>query len=186
MKSAGVVLFGMLLCGSSVAAVSQNAPQYTGRIEGSVIATEQLTGLAGVLVTLVPVAVAAQPPENGNGERAGPDTRSQTTGATGEYGFESLPPGKYTLRITREGYLPAEIDVELARGCIEIMLFMRCTIFRTVSQVVSTQPGGPDALKDQSCFQTGGSASACCGTHVRRGASAGNSRLHAGAASDLR
>jgi len=117
-KSAGVVLFGALLCSSSVAAAGQNAPQYTGRIEGSVIATERSTGLAGVLVTLVPGAVAVQPPANGNGngDRAGPNTRSQTTGATGEYGFESLPPGKYTLRITREGYLPAEIDVELARG----------------------------------------------------------------------
>ncbi len=116
MKSADIALFGVLLCGSSVAAVSQNAPQYTGRIEGSVIATERSAGLSGALVTLVPVAVAAEPYENGNGSGSGSNIRSRTTGTTGEYRFESLPPGKYKLRITRNGYLPAEIDIELAGG----------------------------------------------------------------------
>ena len=56
-------------------------------------------------MTLVPVAVAAEP--YGNGDRAGSNFRSRTTGTTGEYRFESLPPGKYKLRITREGFLPA-------------------------------------------------------------------------------
>ena len=67
---------------------------------------------------LVPVSVAERPEQNGstNGDRAGPNIRSSTTGATGVYRFDSLPPGKYKLHITRDGYLPVEIDVELARG----------------------------------------------------------------------
>lgn len=114
MKSAGSVLFGVLLCGSSVAAVSQNVTQLTGRIQGSVIAAEQLTGLSGALVTLVPVETRQGLPANDNG--SGPNIRSRTTGPGGAYRFESLPPGKYKLRITREGYLPTEIDIELTVG----------------------------------------------------------------------
>jgi outer membrane receptor protein involved in Fe transport len=77
-----------------------------------------MTGLSGALVTLVPTAVAAQPRDDGNGNTASarPSIRSSTTDSTGAYRFDSLPPGKYRLHITSDGYIPVEIDIELARG----------------------------------------------------------------------
>ena len=65
MKPAGAVLIGVLLCGGSTAA-GQAVPPATGRIEGSVIVSQGMTGLPGALVTLVPTAVAAQPRDDGS------------------------------------------------------------------------------------------------------------------------
>src|SRR5690606_11546169 len=76
-----------------------------GTIVGRVVDAATLRPLPGAVVRLQP----------GGAEDYGPEVFAGAVAAdsTGEYRFDQVPPGRYRLRISRLGYLPATLEVDL-------------------------------------------------------------------------
>ena len=92
-----------------------NTPQASSAITGTVLQAEDGTVLPDALVTLVPIRVPVSATASST-TGYGPSARetSQRTGGDGRYRFEGLSPGRYRVVITRPGYEPRTIEVELA------------------------------------------------------------------------
>src|SRR5690606_17544908 len=88
---------------SAATAAAYAGAQETGAIAGRVVDAATLQPLPGAVVRLRPV-------EDGGAGRAGWATAADSAG---EYRFPAVPAGSYQLRISRLGYLPAHIQVEL-------------------------------------------------------------------------
>lgn len=115
MKPSNTLFWVVVACGVPLGiARGQSGPERSvGRatIAGSV--TEGTEPLSQALVTLVPLAVQQTSLGKGNGDL---NPRSMTTGPDGSYRFESVPRGGYRLLITRQGYRPAKLEIELRGG----------------------------------------------------------------------
>ncbi|MBS1794714.1 MAG: carboxypeptidase regulatory-like domain-containing protein [Acidobacteria bacterium] len=98
----GLKIFALIyffICAAGASA--QTAP---ATLRGQVV-----DALGGVLVGVTVTAADAQG-----------TTRSAVTDARGQYVFAALPPGRYTLRVSRTGFTPYEnADVEVAAGRTE-------------------------------------------------------------------
>jgi hypothetical protein len=69
--------------------------------------------LADASVMLEPAGGGALPPDPRGGPAVFAAGRSARSAADGGYGFAALPPGLYRLRVSRAGYHPATLTVEL-------------------------------------------------------------------------
>ncbi len=83
--------------------------QAGGVISGRIMTAEASAPLSRALVTLTPLFLAAP----SGGSEGGQSGLSQLTSADGRYRFGGIPPGKYRLLITRDGFRPAAIEVEV-------------------------------------------------------------------------
>ncbi len=107
-----VMLASLLVAGAGPSYAQQQAPvRSNGLISGQVVDAQNGTPLAGALITLERLEVFAAAAVAG--ALAGQEPRSKVTGAVGEYAFENLSPGVYTVAVKRLGYFPSTVEVML-------------------------------------------------------------------------
>ncbi|HUE96152.1 MAG TPA: TonB-dependent receptor [Longimicrobiaceae bacterium] len=83
-----------------------------GSVHGSVLDEATGQGLAGAVATLTPIHQAPDP-GGPTGDAAVP--RAYVTGPDGSYRFDSVPPGRYRLRVNRIGFSDRSVEIELLR-----------------------------------------------------------------------
>jgi len=109
-----VVLLAQTVPGVSVAQVRTDVAAPHGIISGSVLTADRDAPLGQALVTLVPVRLerAATSTTSGDGPRD--SGLSRRTGDDGRYRFTGIAPGRYRIVITRTGYEPRFLEVEVS------------------------------------------------------------------------
>jgi hypothetical protein len=109
-----VILLAFAVPGIGVAQVRTDVTAPEGIISGTVLTVDRDAPLGQALVTLVPARVerSAFSTTSGNGPRA--SSLSSRTGNDGRYQFTGVRPGRYRIVITRAGYEPRLLEVELS------------------------------------------------------------------------
>lgn len=87
-----------------------------GNVVGTVVDAESGEPLPGAAVTLAPRPEGLVPGADRGSAAFPPRNRTVLTGEDGRYRFVDLGEGEYLLRITRLGYRPATVSLELPGG----------------------------------------------------------------------
>lgn len=141
----------MLLAAVPGAAAAQAAPARLpeGAISGTVLDAATSEPLAGATVVVEPAAQGVLP---GTGAGRGAlleATRGVLSDSLGNYRFVGLAPGRYRLRISRAGYRPSSLGVEL-QGSADTRVSVGLTVEPVVLEAIEVtaeqpQPFGRDA-----------------------------------------
>ena len=117
MKARGVLAVVMLLAfavpGIGAAQVRTDVTAPEGIISGSVLTAVRDAPLGQALVTLVPVRVERSATNTASGDGPHTSSLSRRTGDDGRYRFTGVAPGRYRIIITRVGYVPRFLEVDL-------------------------------------------------------------------------
>ncbi|MFI5311540.1 MAG: carboxypeptidase-like regulatory domain-containing protein [Gemmatimonadales bacterium] len=123
-------LFSSLVIGTIGVAVAQGQ---SALLVGDVVSRETGFPLAHAMVTVL-----------------GAERQTFTSDA-GVFAFSAIPPARYRLRVTRIGYVPAELNVEVPAGAapprvrVELTrLSVKLETVRVLATNVCTSPGRPD------------------------------------------
>jgi hypothetical protein len=109
-----LALLAALGCARAPALGAQQPAAHTAAsITGRVLDGATGAPLADASVVLEPGGGGALPPDPRGGPAMFAAGRSARSGPDGGYGFAALPPGLYRLRVSRAGYHPATLTVEL-------------------------------------------------------------------------
>jgi len=90
-----------------------HAQEQSGIVSGTVLTAGDGAPLPRALVTLAPVHVALSSVGQSSDNEPRFAALSQRTGNDGRYSFSGASPGRYRLLITRTGYEPRTIEIEL-------------------------------------------------------------------------
>src|SRR5688500_7044706 len=113
-RLAGAVLVWLLATTAALGA--QQAPDESrprGGISGSVLDAATGTPLEGATVVLQPEVVGAFPAGPASGSAFAAAVRAVLSDARGEYRFDALASGVYRVYVSRYGYRPYSVVVEL-------------------------------------------------------------------------
>ncbi|CAN5720535.1 hypothetical protein BH23GEM9_BH23GEM9_12580 [soil metagenome] len=88
-----------------------------GGVRGSVLDADSGAPIEGVTVVLQPEVIGAFPAGPASGSAFTTSSRAINTGSDGTYQFDGLAPGVYRIYVSRLGYRPYSITVEL-RGTV--------------------------------------------------------------------
>jgi hypothetical protein len=113
-----LVVAASLLGGFGVAEAQDEARSGRGSVAGRVVDAVSAQPLDGATIVLQPEVVGAFPGGPAAGSAFAAATRAAASDVAGAYRFEDLPSGVYRIYVTRLGYRPYSIVVEL-RGAVE-------------------------------------------------------------------
>src|ERR1700693_689830 len=132
-----------LSCSLAIGAFAQTSPPSaaSGNIAGIVLAAGENSPIRRAVVTLSTV-------------EAQPQDAVAWTDANGRFSFAYLPPGRYQLRVTRDGYQPAAYNsagnpnrppatIQLAAGESRSDLILHMKLISSISGVVLDEDGDP-------------------------------------------
>jgi hypothetical protein len=132
-----------LSCSLAIGALAQTSPPAvaTGNIGGIVLHAGENSPIRRAVVTLSTV-------------EAQPQDAVAWTDANGRFSFGYLPPGRYQLRVTRDGYQPAAYNsaanpnrppeiIQLAAGEVRSNLILQMKLISSISGVVLDEDGDP-------------------------------------------
>lgn len=118
MKARGVLAVVVLLAqtvpGTGAAQVRTDVAAPHGIISGTVLTADRDVPLGEALVTLVPFRVERSTANASSGNGPGASSLSRRTGDDGRYRFTGVAPGRYRIVITRPGYEPRFLEVEVS------------------------------------------------------------------------
>jgi hypothetical protein len=112
-------LVALLLLASAATAVAQSSASavrrggVSGGVSGAVLDGRTGTAVEGATVVLQPEVVGAFPAGPASGSAFAASSRTIVTGTDGGYRFDELPSGVYRLYVSRFGYRPWSLSVEL-------------------------------------------------------------------------
>jgi hypothetical protein len=99
--------------GPAASAHAQHVDAHRGGIHGAVLDAASGLPVAGAAVVLQPEVVGAFPAGPATGSAFTASSRSVVTDSDGAYRFDNLPSGVYRVYVSRLGYRPYSVTVEL-------------------------------------------------------------------------